>query len=195
MALADQAEAVSKLGELGLEIPKLNPDAVIENLVKKDENLGKYLEMIDRAKEEKVYRGMSEEEASQATEDAKKEVLNKVKENLRPMVEEDIIKMKQEYKTAKEALDSIPTEVQSTVALIAIPPAISAPPSGPNPAYALGVAVQTKKSLLKILNTILSSLTAVMTIASKLKFELPAPILKLVDTLAIVTNVISTIPG
>ena len=91
MALADQAEAVSKLGELGLEIPKLNPDAVIENLVKKDENLGKYLEMIDKAKEEKVYRGMSEEEASQATEDAKKEVLNKVKENLRPMVEEDII--------------------------------------------------------------------------------------------------------
>ncbi len=195
MALADQAAAVSKLGELGLEIPKLNPESVIENLVKKDENLGKYLEMIEAAKDEKIERGMSEEEANQAAEDAKKEVVDKVKEDLKPMVEENIIKMKQEYKTAKEALDSIPTEVQSTVALIAIPPAISAPPSGPNPAYALGVAVQTKKSLLKILNTILSSLTTVMTIASKLKFELPAPILKLVDTLAIVTNVISTIPG
>lgn len=195
MALADQAEAVSKLGELGLEIPKLNPDTVIENLVKKDENLGKYLEMIDRAKEEKVYRGMSEEEASQATEDAKKEVLNKVKENLRPMVEEDIIKMKQEYKTAKEALDSIPTEVQSTVALIAVPPAISAPPSGPNPAYTLGVALQTKKNLLKTLNTVISSLTAVMTIANKLKFELPEAIVKLVQVLGVVTNALSIIPG
>lgn len=195
MALADQAEAVSKLGELGLEIPKLNPDAVIENLVKKDENLGKYLEMIDKAKEEKVYRGMSEEEASQATEDAKKEVLNKVKENLRPMVEEDIIKMKQEYKTAKEALDSIPTEVQSTVALIAVPPAISVPPSAPNPAYTLGVALQTKKNLLKTLNTVISSLTTVMTIANKLKFELPEAIVKLVQVLGVVTNVLSTIPG
>ena len=193
MALADQAEAVSKLGELGLEIPKLNPDAVIENLVKKDENLGKYLEMIDKAKEEKVYRGMSEEEASQATEDAKKEVLNKVKENLRPMVEEDIIRMKQEYKTAKEALDSIPVEVQATVATAALPAAL--PPAVPNPIYTLGIALQTKKSLLKTLNIVLSSLTTVMMLANKLKFELPAPILKLVETLSIVTNGLSLIPG
>jgi hypothetical protein len=195
MALADQAAAVSKLGEMGLEIPKLNPEAVIENLVKKDENLGKYLEMIDAAKEEKIERGMSEEEAIQAAEDAKKEVVDKVKEDLKPMVEENIIKMKQEYKTAKEALDSIPVEAQATIALVAIPPAISAPPSAPNPAYTLGVALQTKKSLLKILNTIVSSLTTVMTIANKLKFELPEAIVKLVQTIGVVTNALSIIPG
>jgi hypothetical protein len=103
--------------------------------------------------------------------------------------------MKQEYKTAKEALDSIPTEVQSTVALIAVPPAISAPPSGPNPAYTLGVALQTKKNLLKTLNTVISSLTAVMTIANKLKFELPEAIVKLVQVLGVVTNALSIIPG
>ena len=195
MAIADQAAAVSKLGELGLEIPKLNPDEVIENLVKKDETLGKYLEMIDRAKEEKVYRGMSEEEASQATEAAKQEVLNKVKENLRPMVEEYIITIKQEYKTAKEALDSIPTEVQATMAQVAIPPAISVPPSGPNPVYTLGVALQTKKNLLKTLNIIVSSLTVVMTLATKLKFELPQAVLTLVQVLGVVTNALSIIPG
>jgi hypothetical protein len=195
MALADQAAAVSKLGEMGLEIPKLNPEAVIENLVKKDENLGKYLEMIDAAKEEKIERGMSEEEAIQAAEDAKKEVVDKVKEDLKPMVEENIIKMKQEYKTAKEALDSIPVEAQATIALVAIPPAISAPPSAPNPAYTLGIALQTKKSLLKILNTIVSSLTTVMTIANKLKFELPEAIVKLVQTIGVVTNALSIIPG
>jgi hypothetical protein len=195
MALADQAAAVSKLGEMGLEIPKLNPEAVIENLVKKDENLGKYLEMIDAAKEEKIERGMSEEEAIQAAEDAKKEVVDKVKEDLKPMVEENIIKMKQEYKTAKEALDSIPVEAQATIALVAIPPAISAPPSAPNPAYTLGIALQTKKSLLKILNTIVSSLTTVMTIANKLKFELPEAIVKLVQMIGVVTNALSIIPG
>lgn len=195
MALADQVEAVSKLGELGLDIPKLNPEAVIENLVKKDETLGKYLEMIEAAKDEKIERGLSEADARKAAEDAKKEVIEQVKKDLKPMVEENIIKMKQEYKTAKEALDSIPVEVQSAMALVVIPPAISAPPSAPNPAYTLGVALQTKKSLLKTINIVISSLTTVMTLANKLKFELPAAIVKLVQILGTVTNVLSTIPG
>lgn len=195
MALADQAAAVSKLGELGLEIPKLNPDEVIENLVKKDENLGKYLEMIDAAKQEKIERGMSQEEANQSADASKQEVLTKVKENLRPMVEEHIITIKQEYKTAKEALDSIPTEVQATMAQVAIPPAISVPPSGPNPAYTLGVALQTKKNLLKTINIVVSSLTVVMTLATKLKFELPQAIVTLVQVLGVVTNALSIIPG
>jgi hypothetical protein len=101
--------------------------------------------------------------------------------------------MKQEYKTAKEALESIPTEVSATVATAALPAAL--PPAVPNPIYTLGIALQTKKSLLKTLNIVLSSLTTVMMLANKLKFELPAPILKLVETLSIVTNGLSLIPG
>jgi len=59
MALEDQAKAVTKLGSLGTDIPGLDADSVIENLIKRDENLGKYLSMIDNAKAEKVDRGMS----------------------------------------------------------------------------------------------------------------------------------------
>jgi seryl-tRNA synthetase len=195
MALEDQAKAVTKLGSLGTDIPKLNADSVIENIIKKDETLGKYLVMVDAAKEEKIERGMTKEEADKAAEEAKKKILEEVKKNLKPAVEEDIIKMKQEYKTAKEALDSIPTEVQTTMALVAVPTAISVPPSSANPAYTLGIALQTKKSLLKTLNIVLSSLTTVMMLANKLKFELPAPILKLVETLTIVTKGLSVIPG
>jgi hypothetical protein len=195
MALDDQAKAVTKLGELGTDIPGLNPDSVIENLIKKDENLGKYLNMIDSAKAEKIERGMTEEEANAAAEESKKKIIDDLKKNIRPSVEDDIITMKQEYKTAKEALDSIPTEVSATAALIAIPPAISAPPSAPNPAYTLGVAMQTKKSLLKTLNIVLSSLTVVIKLASKLKFELPSTVLILVETLAVVTKGLSLIPG
>lgn len=195
MALKDQEEAISKLGDLGLEIPGLNADSVIENIIKKDENLGKYLEMIDAAKEEKVYRGMSEEDAKKAAEDAKKQVLEQIKTNLRPSVEEDIIKMKQEYKTAKEALDSIPDEAKTVVALTIVPPAISAPPSTANPAYTLGIATQTKKSLLKTLNIVLSSLTTVITLANKLKFELPQAVTALVSALTVATNALSLIPG
>jgi hypothetical protein len=193
MALEDQAKAVTKLGSLGTDIPKLNADAVIENIIKKDETLGKYLVMIDSAKAEKIERGMTKEEADKAAEEAKKKILEEVKKNLKPAVEEDIIKIKQEYKTAKEALDSIPVEVQATVATAALPAAL--PPAVPNPVYTLGIALQTKKSLLKTLNIVLSSLTTVMMLANKLKFELPAPILKLVETLSIVTQGLSLIPG
>ena len=195
MAVEDQEKAITKLGSLGTDIPGLDADKVIENIIKKDENLGKVFAMLDAAKEEKVYRGMSEEEADASIEEDKKKMVEELKKSIKPSIEEDIIKMKQEYKTAKEALDSIPVEVQATIALVVLPTAISVPPSTANPAYTLGVALQTKKSLLKTLNIVLSSLTALMTIANKLKFELPAPILALVDTLSTVTNGLSLIPG
>ena len=193
MALEDQAKAVTQLGSLGTDIPKLNADSVIENIIKKDENLGKYLVMIDSAKAEKVERGMTKEEADKAAEEAKKKAIEDIKKSLKPQVEEDIIKMKQEYKTAQEALASIPTEVSATVATAALPAAL--PPAVPNPIYTLGIALQTKKNLLKTLNIVLTSLTTVMMLANKLKFELPAPILKLVETLSIVTKGLSLIPG
>lgn len=195
MAVEDQAAAITKLGSLGTDIPGLDADKVIENIIKKDENLGKVFAMLDAAKEEKIYRGMSKEEAETSIADDKKKMVEELKKSIKPSIEEDIIKMKQEYKTAKEALDSIPVEVQATIALVILPTAISVPPSAPNPAYTLGVALQTKKSLLKTLNIVLSSLTTLMTIANKLKFELPAPVLALVDTLSTVTNGLSLIPG
>jgi hypothetical protein len=193
MAIDDQTKAVTELGSLGIDIPGLNADSVIENIIKKDETLGKYLKMIDSAKAEKIERGMTKEEADKAAEDSKKEVIDEVKNNLKPSVEEDIIKMKQEYKTAKEALDSIPVEVQATVATAALPAAL--PPAVPNPTYTLGIALQTKKNLLKTLNIVLSSLTAVLMIANKLKFELPEAVLTLVKTLGTVTSGLSAIPG
>jgi len=193
MALEDQAKAVTKLGSLGTDIPGLNADSVIENLIKKDENLGKYLKMIDDSKAQKIERGMSEEDANKESDEAKKKLLEELKRSLKPAVEEDIIKMKQEYKTAKEALDSIPTETQATVATAALPAAL--PPAVPNPAYTLGIALQTKKNLLKTLNIVLSSLTTVIMLANKLKFELPPVVLTLVSTLTIVTTGLSLIPG
>ena len=193
MSLEEQASAIEKLGSLGTDIPGLNADSVIENIIKKDESLGKYLTMIDAAKEEKIERGMTQEQADKEAEEIKKETLKKAKENLKPQVEEDIIKMKQEYKNAKEAIDSIPTEVQAVVATAALPAAL--PPAVPNPVYTLGIALQTKKNLLKTLNVVLSSLTTVITLANKLKFELPQAVTALVSALTVATNALSAIPG
>lgn len=193
MALEDQTKLITKLGSLGIDIPKLNVDNVINNIIKKDETLSKYLVLIDSAIDEKIERGMTKEEANKAAGDAKKKIIEDVKKSLRPSVKEDIIRMKQEYKIAKEALESIPTEVSETVVTAALPAAL--PPAVPNLIYTLGIALQTKKSLLKTLNIVLSSLTTVMMLANKLKFELPSPILKLVETLSIVTNGLSLIPS
>lgn len=195
MAIEDQTKAISELGKLGENIPGLSVDKVLDNLVQKNDALKSQFENLNKVKEENIERGMTEDEAAAKVDEAKKKAIEDAKKNLKPMVEEEIIKMKQEYKTAKEALDSIPTEVQTTMALTVVPTAISVPPSSANPAYTLGIALQTKKSLLKTLNIVLSSLTTVMMLANKLKFELPAPILKLVETLSIVTQGLSLIPG
>jgi seryl-tRNA synthetase len=193
MALDDQIKAIEQLSSLGLTIPKLTPDSVIENLIKKDETLGKYLKLIDDSKAEKIERGLSKEEADAQAEEAKKKIVEDLKKSIRPSVEEDITKIKQEYKITKEALESIPQEISTTIATAALPAAL--PPAVPNPAYTLGIAIQTKKSLVKTLNIIVVSLTAILTIANKLKFELPQSIVNLVNVLGVVTSALSAIPG
>lgn len=195
MAIEAQLSSALKLGDLGESIPGLNTDTVIENLVKKDEGMANYLKLIEDERKENVERGMSEEEAKAEADAKAKEAVETMKKNIKPAVEEDITKMKQEYKIAKEAIDSIPTEAQTVAALVAVPPSISTPPSTANPAYTLGVAAQTKKTLLKSLSIATSALTNLILIASKLKFELPSAILGLVGALSAVTTAISIIPG
>jgi hypothetical protein len=195
MALEDQANAVSELGKLGENIPGLSVDGVVENLAKKDEALENYLKLIEDEKQDNLERGMSKEEANKAAEDAKKEAVETLKGNIKPAVEEEVIMMKQEYKIAKEALDSIPAEANTAIATAAIPPAISAPPSAANPLYTLAMATQTKKSLLKTINIVIAALTKVMMIANRLKFELPPAIVNLVKVLGTATSALSVIPG
>lgn len=195
MALEDQVKAISELGKLGADIPGLSVDKVVENLAKKDESLENYIKLIEDEKQDNLERGMSKEEANRAAEEAKKEAIETLKGNIKPAVEEEVIMMKQEYKIAKEALDSIPTEASTAIATAAIPPAISAPPSTANPLYTLAMATQTKKSLLKTINIVITALTKVMMIANRLKFELPAAIVNLVKVLGTATAALSVIPG
>lgn len=195
MALDSQLSSALKLGDLGETIPGLNVDSVIENLVKKDEGMKNYLKLIEDERIENIERGMTEEEAKKEAAAKSKEAVETMKKNMKPAVEEDITKMKQEYKIAKEAIESIPGEAQTTAALIVVPPAISTPPSAANPAYTIGVATQTKKSLSKSLSIATSALTTLILIATKLKFELPPVILNLVNALNIATTALSIIPG
>jgi len=195
MALEDQTKAITELGKLGENIPGLDVDKIVEKLAKTDESLNNYIKIIDEEKQDNVDRGMSKEEAEKSADESKKKTLETFKSSIKPSVEENVIKMKQEYKIAKEALDSIPTEASTALATAAIPPAISAPPSVANPLYTLAMATQTKKSLLKTITIVVSALTNVMMIANKLKFELPPTVVNLVKALGIATAALSFIPG
>jgi hypothetical protein len=195
MAIEDQLKLISKLDKLGTNIPGLNVDSVLNNLIEKNDALKSQVEIFNKSKEENIERGMTKEEAEAKVKEAKSKAIEDAKAQMKPMVTEEITKMKQEYKIAKDALDSIPSEVASVMAGTIIPPAISAPPSIANPLYTLNVALQTKKNLMKTLNIVLSALTNVLLIANKLKFELPTAVTVLVGTLSTVTGVLSKIPG
>jgi seryl-tRNA synthetase len=195
MAIEDQLKLISKLDKLGTNIPGLNVDSVLNNLIEKNDALKSQVEIFNKSKEENIERGMTKEEAEAKVKEAKSKAIEDAKAQMKPMVTEEITKMKQEYKIAKDTLDSIPAEVQATVATIAMPPAISVPPSAPNPIYSLGVALQTKKNLMKTLNIVISALTQIILIANKLKFELPTAVTSLVATLTSVTGLLSKIPG
>jgi hypothetical protein len=154
-----------------------------------------FIKLIEDEKQDNLERGMSEQEAIKAAEEAKKEAVETLKGNIKPAVEEEVIMMKQEYKIAKEALDSIAAEANTAIATAAIPPAISAPPSVANPLYTLAMATQTKKSLLKTINIVIAALTKEMMIANRLKIELPPAIVNLVKVLGTATTALSVIPG
>lgn len=191
MSLDNQQELLKKLDSKGLPIPGLDPDKIIENLVKKDPNIGKYLKMIDTAKEEKIERGATKEEAEKSAEEAKKKVIEDIKKNLKPQIIEDITKIKQEYKTVKEAISSMVEDIAAFTVAKAQPSTITVPPGLPNPATVIIEILQKKKDLEKILNIATTSLTTIITIANKLKFELPEPVTSLVSLLSSVQSIIS----
>jgi hypothetical protein len=195
MALADQIKLLAELDSLGKDIPGLDIDKIVNNLVEKADEIKAQVEVIEKVKEENMERGMTEEEAEAKVQEAKDQAIEEAKKQIEPMVKEEVTKMKQEYTIAKEAIDSIPGEVETIMAATVIPPAISTPPSTANPLYTLKLALQAKKGLTKTLNIVLAALTKVIMIANKLKFALPQPILDLVKALGTVTGTLDKIPG
>jgi hypothetical protein len=192
MATEKQLEALKKLSSQGENIPGLNKDKIIENLIKKDPTIKKYFEKIDAARDENIERGMSKEEAEEKVKEIKKKALDDIKKNLTAQVEEDITKIKQEFKSVKDSISSMGEDIASFITAKSLPAVITVPPGAPNPATVLIEILQKKKDFEKVLNVALVSLTAVITIANRLKFELPDSVLTLVGVLGTVRAVIST---
>jgi cation transport ATPase len=230
MSLEPQIELLSKLGSLGESIPGLDIDPIVENLVKKSEELKTVTESIDSEEEEeneretrsekkkerkaekereklgkkekteeekeaqKAERKKKQEETKKKAEEQKKKIIENYKKQMRVVVQENTIEIKQNYKIFKDAIESIPPDVSALITNILLPPAITVPPGGPNPVYALNLTKQAKNTLVRTLNSAIVAFTVVIKLSTSIKFEIPKPILDLFDKINIVSNLIGSIP-
>jgi len=195
MSIESQTALFSSLGSLGASIPGLSPDPIIANLAEKSDEINSYITIVKDEQKENEERGMSKEQAQKEAENKVKEVINTYKATIKPMVIEQITVIKQQYKIIKDGLARIPVDVQATIANIALPPSISAPPGAPNPVYALNLARQVKNSLEGILGIMLAAFTQLIKAANMIKFSIPTSVLNTYEGIKTAATVINTIPG
>lgn len=190
-----QKELFLESGRLGLPIPGLNKDDVLENLAKKDPGIKTIIDTVQENYSELVERGdITEDEATNL---ASKEIEDTVKSytaNMESLVEEKIAEANQNFTVFKESVESIPSDVQAAITNIALPPTISVPPSAPNPVWIFNLIKQTKNSLVRTLSVAIAAFAIVLKTANQIKFELPNSILELFDKIKICFTVINTIP-
>lgn len=194
MSIERQKSLIDQSSNLGLNVPGLNINSIIEKLAKESKEIKTQIEIIDTEIDENVERGMSSEEAKKEAKEKTKELIEKYKESIREIVIEQIAIIKQQFKVFKEGLQRIPDDVKAAIANIALPPAISVPPSGPNPIYALNLVKTTKNSLLGTLAIIIVAFTAMLIAANKISFVFPNSILSLFESIKISATVINSIP-
>jgi hypothetical protein len=152
----------------------------------------------EKKKEEKeaqeAERKKKREENKKKAEEQKKKIIENYKKKMRVVVQENTIEIKQNYKIFKDAIESIPPDVSALITNILLPPAITVPPGGPNPLYALNLTKQAKNTLVRTLNSAIVAFTVVIKLSTAIKFEIPKPILDLFDKINIVSNLIGSIP-
>jgi hypothetical protein len=194
MSIEAQQNLILELSSLGEGLPGLDPTPIIKNILDKSEEVKSYILMVEEEVQENIDRGMTKEEAKA---EAKRQITAMIKSYetmLRTIVEEQIAIIKSQYKVIKDGLTAIPNDVKTAIANIMLPPAISVPPAGPNPIYALNLIAETKNALSGLLNVIAAALVTLIKAATTIKFEVPSIVLSLGTTIKTTDTLLSTIP-
>jgi DNA repair exonuclease SbcCD ATPase subunit len=194
MSLERQKKLVEEAGELGLGIPGLSLDPIINNIVDKSEEIKTQKEIIEEERDELIERGENAEEAKKTAQEKIKEIVKIYIAAIKEAILEQIAIIKQAYKKLSDDLKSIPDDIKSIIANILLPPAISVPPAAPNPIYAVNLAKTAKNNLNSVLNAIIISFTEMLKAANKILFALPESILTLFEQIKTTSQVINTIP-
>lgn len=194
MSLEEQKQIVKNAGDLGKDLPGLNEKSVIDNILSKSEELESVNSIIEEEKLDNIDRGMSESDANKEANEQIEEAKNTVNEKIKQSVNEEISNIKIQYKIFSEGLETIPSDVQSTIANILLPPAIAVPAAAPNPIYSLNLAKTAKNALSDTLNRIILAFTEIIKSATKILYELPQSLLMLYSQLKTTKKLIDTIP-
>jgi len=194
MSLEKQKELILSAGDLGLAIPGLAILAIIEKIVEKSQEVKVQVEIIEKEREALEAQGFDKEQAKADAKKKKKEMIDKFKENIKDFVNEQIALIKQQYKIFMDGLKRIPEDVKTAIQNIALPPAITVPPGGPNPLYALNIAKQTKAALVGTLGIIVLAFTEILKAATKILFVLPDSLLSLFEQIKTAFTIIKSIP-
>jgi hypothetical protein len=194
MSIEAQQNLILELSNMGEGLPGLDPTPIIKNILDKSEEVKSYILMVEEEVQENIDRGMTKEEAEAEAKRQITEMIDKYKETLKNIVNEQIAIIKSQYKVIKDGLAAIPADVKTAIANILLPPSISAPPSAPNPVYALNLVAETKNALSGLLNVISAALVTLIKAATTIKFEVPGVILSLGQTIKTTDTLLSTIP-
>jgi polyhydroxyalkanoate synthesis regulator phasin len=182
-------------GKIGISIPGLDRDEILEKLASQDPQIKKIIDTIQTGIEKRVKRGdITEEEAEEIVAEEVEKTIEAFKKNFETIVEEKIAEINQNWTVFKESIESIPSDVKAAITNLTLPPTVSVPPAAPNPVWAINLIKQTKNSLVRTLSVAVAAFALVLKNANQIKFEIPDFILDTFDKIKIAFTVINTIP-
>jgi polyhydroxyalkanoate synthesis regulator phasin len=182
-------------GKIGISIPGLDRDEILEKLASQDPQIKKIIDTIQTGIEKRVKRGdITEEEAEEIVAEEVEKTIEAFKKNFETIVEEKIAEINQNWTVFKESIESIPSDVKAAITNLTLPPTVSVPPAAPNPDWAINLIKQTKNSLVRTLSVAVAAFALVLKNANQIKFEIPDFILDTFDKIKIAFTVINTIP-
>ena len=182
-------------GKIGISIPGLDRDEILEKLASQDPQIKKIIDTIQTGIEKRVKRGdITEEEAEEIVAEKVEKTIEAFKKNFETIVEEKIAEINQNWTVFKESIESIPSDVKAAITNLTLPPTVSVPPAAPNPVWAINLIKQTKNSLVRTLSVAVAAFALVLKNANQIKFEIPDFILDTFDKIKVAFTVINTIP-
>jgi len=178
-------------------IPGLDPDTILENLAEKCKPLQDALKPIqDSIYYIKQNSRISEEEKKQRIEklkEQKQKQLQEWKESKKEFVTKTINDIKADFGEIKFGIENMTVMVPIIISQIALPTFIGT--GAPNPARIAADGMAYKRMLQGMVHPLTTAACKMLDNCDSIGFDLPNPILKVVESVTTLDNLISSIPG
>lgn len=178
-------------------IPGLDPDAILEKLAEKDKSLQKALEPIkDTIYAIKNHTRLSQSEKDARIEEAKsmrKKLIDDWKKSQKERVTQVIDDIKSDFEEIKFGAENAAVMIPIIISQIALPTFIGT--GAPNPARIAADGMAYKRMLQGMLHPLKTYSVKMLSSCASIGFNLPAPVLAIVESVNKLDELISSIPG